>query len=67
MTRYPVFAAGMTQPVNVCTLTEPQPEVEHGARLRLHDGFHWDVSLSFIQPHGAKIQQGGSTPALAGS
>lgn len=34
MTRYPVFAAGMTHPVNVCTLTGPQPEVEQKALVK---------------------------------
>lgn len=34
MTRYPVFVAGLTQAVNVCTLTGPQPEVEQKALVK---------------------------------
>lgn len=34
MTRYPVFVAGMTQPVSVCTLPGPQAEVEQNALVK---------------------------------
>lgn len=34
MTRYPVFVAGMTQPVNVCTMTGPRLEVEQKALVK---------------------------------
>lgn len=34
MTRYPVFAAGMTQPANMCTLPGPQSEVEQRAVVK---------------------------------
>lgn len=33
-TGYPVFVAGMTEAVNVCTLTGPQPEVEQKALVK---------------------------------
>lgn len=61
MTRYPVFAAGMTHPVNVCTLTGPQPEVEQKALVKSQaEALGW-LSLecqSLLNPQGAKNPQG---------